>query len=62
MAKEVLRASQYARALPQVEDDQLHNEQLQQELTTLFTDAFENLSVGTIIKATVTRVERRRTC
>ncbi len=57
MAKEVLRASQYARALPQVEDDQLHNEQLQQELTTLFTDAFENLSVGTIIKATVTRVD-----
>ncbi len=57
MAKEVLRASQYARALPQVEDDQLHNEQLQQELTSLFTDAFENLSIGTIIKATVTKVD-----
>ncbi|MGE0009795.1 MAG: 30S ribosomal protein S1 [Candidatus Babeliales bacterium] len=57
MAKEVLRASQFARALPQVDDEHLVNAQLQQELETLFDGAFENLTVGTIIQASIIKVE-----
>lgn len=57
MAKEILRASQYARALPQMDDESLLNEQLEQELQSLFDGAFENLTVGTIIKASVIKLE-----